>query len=302
MLPVIDRFRSVFEKNNIELILPDVEERMEEIDLLPIIGDIDGVICGDDRFTARVIENAPKLKVLSKWGTGIDSLDKAACAKHGVTICNTPNAFSVPVSDTVMAYILNFARNVANMTDHMRAGHWEKIPGRALHECTLGVVGIGNVGKAVVHRADAFGMRILGTDPVTPPTNFLEKYDVVLVSQQQLLEESDFVSINCDLNPTSYHLMSTQAFNLMKPTSVLINTARGPIVDEKALVTALINNQIGGAALDVFEDEPLPLDSPLRTMHNVMLAPHNSNSSPEAWERVHHNTIKNLINVLEANQ
>ena len=112
---------------------------------------------------------------------------------------------------------------------------------------------------------------------------------------RSLLSASDFVTVNCDLNPSSHHLMNSDTFALMKPSAVLINTARGPIVDEKALVAALRSGQVGGAALDVFEYEPLPLDSPLLKMDNVMLAPHNSNSSPTAWERIHWNTIKNLV-------
>ncbi|NJL54232.1 hypothetical protein HC928_02950 [bacterium] len=120
-----------------------------------------------------------------------------------------------------------------------------------------------------------------------------------MVDRETLLREADFVSVTCDLNPTSYHLMNDAAFALMKPTAVLINAARGPIVDEAALVRALQAQRIAGAGLDVFEHEPLPATSPLLTMDNVYLAPHNSNSSPEAWERVHENTIRNLFAVLE---
>lgn len=302
MQPVIDRFRPELEARNVELIVPPVAERMEEADLLPIIGDIDGVVCGDDRFTARVLEAAPRLKVLSKWGTGIDSLDQVAAARLGIAIRNTPNAFSEPVADSVLAYMLAFARRLPWMDQQMKSGIWDKIPGRALRECTLGVIGVGNVGKVVVKRASSFGMRMLGADPVAPPDEFLATYPLTMVTHEELLRQADFVSINCDLNPTSYHLMNDDTFALMKPDAVIINTARGPIIEEPALVRALQDRRIGGAALDVFEDEPLPVDSPLRQMDNVMLAPHNSNSSPEAWERVHINTIKNLLDVLEASE
>jgi D-3-phosphoglycerate dehydrogenase len=298
MLPVIERFRPIFDEHGIELVIPVVHERLEEVDLLPIIGDIDGVIAGDDRFTAKVIENAPKLKVLSKWGTGIDSFDKEACQKAGVAITNTPNAFSEPVADSVLGYILSFARRLPWMDTQMKAGIWDKIPGRALRECTLGVIGVGNVGKAVIKRAPGFGMRIIGTDPIMPPEDFLKQYNVTMLSLEELLREADYVSTNCDLNLTSKHIMNEAAFQCMKNDAVLINTARGPLIDEKALVAALQAVQIAGVALDVFEDEPLPETSPLRSMDNVMLAPHNSNSSPEAWEHVHHNTIRNLLREL----
>lgn len=298
MQPVLDRFMPIFEENDIEVIAPPVEERFEEDDLLPIIGDIDGVICGDDRFTERVIAAAPKLKVLSKWGTGIDSLDQIAAKAHGVAIRNTPNAFSEPVADTVLGYMLAFARNIPFMDMQMKEGIWDKIPGRALHECTLGVIGVGNVGKAVIRRAYGFGIRIIGTDPVTPPDDFRTQYDLAMVERETLLKESDFVSVNCDLNPTSEHLMNDATFALMKPTAIMINTARGPIVDEQAMIRALQNGMIAGVGLDVFEHEPLPMDSPLRKMPNALIAPHNSNSSPAAWEHVHHNTVKNLLEVL----
>jgi phosphoglycerate dehydrogenase-like enzyme len=194
-----------------------------------------------------------------------------------------------------MGYILAFARRHPWMDKEMKAGKWEKIPGRALSECTLGVIGVGNIGKAVVRRARAFGMKILGNDIVDIDHVFLTETGIEMTSLDFLLSNSDFVSLNCDLNPTSHYLINASALAKMKPEAVLINTARGPIVDEKALSLALQKGRIAGAALDVFEQEPLPLDSPLLKLDNVILAPHNSNSSPAAWERVHWNTIKNLV-------
>ena len=296
MIPFVERFKPVFDKYNIELIVPDVRERMEEEDLLKYAGQFDGAICGDDRYTARVIEAcAPRLKVISKWGTGIDSLDASACLSHSVTIGRTPNAFTTPVADTVLGYMLAFARRQPWMDAEMKRGKWEKIPGKSLSECTLGVIGVGNIGKAVTRRARAFGMKAYGNDIVNVDHVFVSETGIEMTSLHFLLSNSDFVSINCDLNPTSRHLLNADTFALMKPTAVLINAARGPIVEEKTLIEALQSKRLAGAALDVFEVEPLPLDSPLMKMDNVMLAPHNSNSSPAAWERVHWNTIKNLV-------
>lgn len=296
MIPFVGRFKPVFDKYNIELIVPDVRERMEEADLLKYAGQFDGAICGDDRYTARVIEAcAPRLKVISKWGTGIDSLDASACSRHSVAIGRTPNAFTTPVADTVLGYMLAFARRQPWMDAEMKSGKWEKIPGKTLSECTLGVIGVGNIGKAVTRRAKAFGMKVYGNDIVDIDHVFITETGIEITSLHALLSNSDFVSINCDLNPTSHHLMNADTFAFMKPTAVLINAARGPIVEEKALIEALQSKRLAGAALDVFEVEPLPPDSPLMKMDNVMLAPHNSNSSPAAWERVHWNTIKNLV-------
>jgi D-3-phosphoglycerate dehydrogenase len=259
------------------------------------VPELDGAICGDDRFTRRVLTQAPRLRVISKLGTGIDSIDRQACSELGIRLCNTPDAFSIPVADQVLAWILAFARNVCSIDQAMKSGQWHKLPCTSLSECTLGIVGVGNVGKAVARRAAAFGVTLLGTDPISPPAAFLNEVGMRMVTLNELLAASDFVSLNCDLNPTSHHLISTEQLGRMKPTARIINTARGPIIDEPALVSALRQNTIAGAAMDVFEVEPLPLESPLRRMSNVLLAPHNANSSPRAWEKVHRNTINNLL-------
>ncbi len=296
MIPSLDRFRPVLESHGLDLLVAVVHERLEEAELLKYAGQFDGAICGDDRYTARVIEAClPRLKVISKWGTGIDSIDAAACTRLGVKLCRTTNAFTLPVADTVMGYILAFARRQPWMDKAVRAGVWQKIPGRALSECTLGVIGVGNIGKALVRRARAFGMNIVGNDIVEIDHVFIAETGLRMLDLDSLLEQSDFVSLNCDLNPTSLHLINARTLARMRPAAVLINTARGPIVDETALVVALQAGTIAGAALDVFEVEPLPGESPLVQMDNVMLAPHNSNSSPSAWERVHWNTIRNLL-------
>jgi D-3-phosphoglycerate dehydrogenase len=238
---------------------------------------------------------APRLKVISKWGTGIDSIDQQAAAQLGITIARTPNAFTLPVADTVFGYLLTFVRKLPWMDRAMKQAIWDKIPGRSLSECTLGVIGIGNIGKVVLRRARAFGMHLLGNDIIEIAPDFVRENEVELTTLEDLLMRSDFVSLHCDLNPTSYHLINRAALARMRPAAFLINTARGPIVDEQALIEALQSNTIAGAALDVFEVEPLPHDSPLLKMDNVLLAPHNANSSPAAWERVHRNTLRNLL-------
>ena len=296
MNPFVDRFRPIFEKYDLELIVPEVRERMEEADLLRYAGQFDGAICGDDRYTERVIQLcAPRLQVISKWGTGIDSIDAEACSRYGVKLCRTLNAFTMPVADTVLGYMLAFARRQPWMDRKMKSGKWEKIPGKSLSESTLGVIGLGNIGKAVTRRARAFGMKVYGTDIVPIDDIFLAETGIEMTDLKSLLSKSDFVSVNCDLNSTSYHLINQETLAEIRPGAVLINTARGPIVHERALIEALQTGRLAGAALDVFEHEPLPLESPLMKMDNVMLAPHNSNSSPAAWERVHWNTIRNLV-------
>lgn len=296
MLAYVDRFRPVFDHFGLDLIVPEVNERLEEDQILAFAGSFDGVICGDDRFSERVIRAClPRLKVISKWGTGVDSIDRDAAARLGVRVGNTPDAFSQPVADSVVGYLLAFARRLPWMDSEMKAGRWNKLMGRSLSECVLGVIGVGNVGKAVIQRAVGFGMTILGNDIVPIDLDFLATHQVAMTSLRDLLGRSDFISINCDLNPTSRHLINPETLAWVKPGAVLINTARGPVVDEAALIDALQAGRLAGAGLDVFEREPLPADSPLLKMDHVLLAPHNANSSPAAWERVHWNTIRNLL-------
>lgn len=301
MIPLLDRFQSVFDHYKISLILPDhIIERLEEEELLNYAGGFDGAICGDDRFTERVLAAcAPRLKVISKWGTGIDSIDQAAASQLGIQVRRTPNAFTQAVADTVMGYLLAFARRGPWMDSAMKAGNWTKIPGYSLSERTLGVVGVGNIGKAVIKRARAFGMNLMGNDIVEISPDFVKENGLKMATLEDLLPMVDYLSLNCDLNPTSYHLINPRTLELMKPQAVIINTARGPIVDEDALIEALRTGKIAGAALDVFEQEPLPKDNPLLGFNNVLLAPHNANSSPSAWEAVHWNTIQNLVDGLD---
>jgi len=300
MLPEIDRFKPVFKHYGLEIIIADVKERLSEEQLSAFAGQFDGAICGDDRFSEEVMKAClPRLKVISKWGTGIDSIHSEAAKKLGIQVRNTPNAFTLPVADSVVGYMLAFARRQPWMDQEMKKGRWEKLMGCSLSECAIGVVGVGNVGKAVLRRARAFGMRLLGNDIIQIAPDFIAENKVQMMSLHKLLHEADFVSLNCDLNPTSQHLINAETLSWMKSTAVLINTARGPIVDEAALITALQDGWISGAALDVFETEPLPAASPLLKMDSVMLAPHNSNSSPAAWERVHWSTIWNLLDGLK---
>lgn len=302
MRPVIDRFRPFFSENGVTLVLPPVEERLEEQDLLPWVEDVDGVICGDDRFTERVLLAAPRLRVISKWGTGIDSIDAEAAARHGVAVRNTPDAFTDPVADSVMGYVLGFARRLADLDREMKAGKWTKLPGHALCERTLGIIGVGRIGKAIARRARPFGVHLVGADVAEMPAEFLEETGIEMVPKAELLARSDFVSLNCDLNSTSRHIIDEEDLAGMRDHAVLVNAARGPLVREEALVAALRDGRIAGAALDVFEVEPLPPGSPLRSMDNVMLAPHASNASPARWEWVHERTIENLMEELRRSE
>lgn len=296
--PCIDRYREVLEQAGCDVIVACPTERLDEDELIALLPGVHGIICGDDRITARVLQASSTLRVISKWGTGIDSIDVAEARRRGIVVCNTPDAFSEPVADTVMGYVLIAARQLDRMNAEMHDGAWRKPQLRSLGEQTLGIVGVGNCGRAVARRAAAFGVRLLGADVIEIPAGVRQATGLRQVPLATLLRESDVVSLNCTLNPTSFHLLNAVTLGMMRPSAFLINTCRGPVVDERALEDALVSGRLAGAALDVFEHEPLPGGSRLRSLPNCWLAPHNANSSVAAAERVHERTLRSLLEVL----
>ena len=289
-----DIYKDQLITEDIECFLPKVIERLEENELLKIIEEIDGVICGDDRFTRVVLDKAKNLKVIVKWGTGIDSIDEKYAESKGIPVCNTPGAFTEPVSDTVIGLMLVFSRRLLDSDRLMKNNGWDKPLGRTLGECSLGIIGIGSVGRAVARKAKGFGMKIYGNDIIKISDDVVDSLGIEMLDLKELLSKADFVSLNCDLNPTSFHLMGMEEFKSMQRNAYLINTARGGVVKEMNLIEALKNREIAGAGLDVFEKEPLAQSSSLRDMENVILSSHNSNSSPLYWEKVHKRSIKLL--------
>lgn len=269
-------------------------ERLDESALLAVVPDVEGVICGDDPFTARVMDAAPRLRVISKWGTGVDSIDLHAARARGIRVFNSPGAFTEPVADTAFAFILAFARRVVESDRAVRRGNWPKLQGHALAEATLGIVGFGASGAAVARRGLAFGMRVIACD-ARPISDKIQEAGAVPATFEDVIAGSDYVSLHCDLNASTRHLINEDILARMRPGAVLINTARGPIIDESALARALESGALRGAGLDVFEIEPLPTDSALRRLDNVLLSPHNANSSPGAYDRVHRESLRNLL-------
>ena len=294
-IPVPKKYRDMLYRHQIIYDTLEVEEKCFESDLIPIIQNYDGVIAGDDQYTSTVFAKASKLKVIAKWGTGIDSIDLNAAKKYGVKVLNTMDAFIEPVSQTVFGYILSFARNIHSQNTSMKNGNWDKDESVTLSESALGVIGLGSIGKEVLRLGKAFRMELYGYDINKISKEFIEETGTQIVSKETLLNKSDFVSLHCVLNKSTKHIICAKDFKKMKSKAIIINTARGPLVNELDLINAINSKTIFGAGLDVFENEPLDPKSPLRSMANVLLTPHNSNSSPGVRELVHKNTIKNLL-------
>ena len=288
ILPHVEEYKELCLSKGVELFTPEFEviESLNEEELITLLKDADGILCGDDDLNSNVLNQLKKLKVISKWGTGIDSIDFNEAEKLGITVLRVVDVFAAPLSDTVLAYILMIARKINEKDSVVRHDNWSKIPSFTLGERTLGIVGLGHIGSELARKASALGMTVSYYDTRDIECNIP---NVQSVSFEALLKHSDFISIHCDLNKTSKHMFGSNE------DSILINTARGSIIKEEDLITALDEKKIGGACLDVFEEEPLCNDSPLKKFANVYLSPHNSNASPAVFRTVDMKSIENIF-------
>ena len=299
ILPKVSKYKDLFNSKDVDIVIPeyDVTESLNEEQLSELLIDIDGILCGDDSLSESVIKSANKLKVISKWGTGIDSINTKAAKENGIEVQRVADIFGPPVSETVIGYILLFNRNLIEKDNVVRENRWSKVKSFLMSEKTLGIVGLGHIGQQVAKKALSFGMKVQFFDikdiEIPNEINLINK-----VSFDELLQTSDFLSIHCDLNKTSHKLFKEKEFSKMKDSSIIINTARGQIIDEVSLIDALKNGLIGGAALDVFEEEPLASTSELKGFKNVIFSPHNSNGSPLIFNKVDELAIKNIFKVL----
>jgi D-3-phosphoglycerate dehydrogenase len=276
---------------------PFLTSRSED-ELIDLLRGVDGVIVSSDPFSARVIEASPQLKVISRTGVGYDAIDMKAATARWIIVCNTPGVNRHAVAEWTFALMLSCSRKLKENQAEVRKGGWTRHEGIDLAGKTLGIVGLGTIGKEVSQRANAFEMRILACD-VIRDTQFAEANHVVFVPLEELLRQSDFVCLHAFLNDKTRHLINAERLALMKPTAFLVNTARGGIVDTEALCRALTEKRIAGAALDVFEGEPLRADSPLRALENVYLSPHVGGATADARRLSGAMAAENLICALK---
>lgn len=272
-------------------------QHLEGSALREAIRDSIGVIAGDDRFSRQVLEASPRLRVISRWGVGTDGIDPHAAAL-GIVVRNTPGMFDDEVADVTMAYIVDVCRHITRIDRSVRVGDWFQPPGRSLRGLTLGIIGLGGIGRAVARRAAVAGMAVTGTDPDPVSAGAAAELGVSLRAVDRLLEESDVISVNAPLTPQTHHLLDERAFSRMKRGVRIVNTGRGPIIKTAALLRALNEGVVAAAALDVMEQEPIPSDHPLLQYPQVTLGAHNSSNSSEACLRTHHRAIDNLLDAL----
>lgn len=264
------------------------------------IANIDGLVTyGHEPITADLLDNAHRLKVIANMGVGYDHIDVAAATKRGIAVGNTPGVLNEATADLTFALLLSAARNVVTGDRFIRAGYWRKYDphilwGVEVHGATLGIIGLGRIGRAVARRARGFEMRILYYQR-NRTTEWEEELDVAYTSLEGLLAQSDFVVIMTPLTPQTHHLIGYKELARMKRSAILINTARGSIVDSAALYKALRDGIIAGAGLDVFDPEPVPLDDPLLTLDNVVLCPHLGSASVQARVKMGMMVVENLL-------
>jgi len=295
----IDEHRERLEAIGLELILPPVVQQLSEAEMMDLVPGIDGMIVGDDQITREVLAHADRLRIVSKWGVGIDNIDLAAAQELGIRVTNTPGMFGDEVADVVIGYLILLARHLHLADQSVRDGQWSKPEGVSLASRTLGIIGLGDIGQAVARRALAMGMRVIATEIRSDNAQAGERAGVEVVDLPTLLEEADVVSLNCPLADNNRHMINAAALRAMKRGAWIINTARGPLIDEDALISALASGHIAAAALDVFEVEPLPSTSALREFDNVILGSHNGSNTREAVRRTSAKAVENLLGGLE---
>lgn len=264
------------------------------------ISDVEGLVSLlTDKIDADLMDKAPKLKVISNYAVGFDNIDMEAATKRGIIVANTPGVLTETTADFTFALLMSAARRVVEGDKVVRAGKWKTwgpmiLLGQDVHGATLGIVGLGRIGVAVARRAKGFGMRIIYYDP-NRQKQTEEELGVQYAELDKLLSESDFVTLHTNLTPETHHLIGARQFELMKKTCILVNTSRGPILDNMALYHALRDGRIAYAALDVTEPEPLPPDHPLLTLDNVIVAPHIASASVATRTKMALMAAENLI-------
>lgn len=271
------------------------------VELSKLLKGVDGYIAGLDEINALALEGADSLKVIARYGVGIDNVDLAAAERKGIVVTNTPGANSASVAEMTVGLVLSLIRKIPDGILSTRSGSWPRINGTSLEGKTVGLLGFGAIGKQTARRLTGFDCRILAYDPL-PDEDFAQRNHVELVSLEVLLRESDFVLLHLPLLPTTQNLVNKEFLGKMKKGSFLVNTARGELIDEPALVEALNSGQLAGAALDVFQKEPPSTENPLLKIPQVIVTPHISSHTDGATDAMGWMAMKDCLAVLRGDK
>ncbi|MDI3312186.1 MAG: phosphoglycerate dehydrogenase [Thermoanaerobacterium sp.] len=283
-----------------EVLMNEKGKAFDENELKELIQDVDGIIVGVDKITREILNNAKKLKVITKYGVGLDNIDIEYAKKLGIKITYTPGANKESVADLVFTMILELSRQLFKLDKIVRDNKWDKVIGREVYGKVIGIIGTGNIGKSVAKRATGFDMRILGYD-MYPDHDFARQIGMEYVDLQTLLKNSDYITLHIPFTEDMRHFIDREKLNMIKSTAFIINTSRGELINEEALYEALKQKKFAGAALDVFEIEP-PYNSKLLELENVILSPHCGASTEDAIIRMNMMAVEGLKSVLEGKE
>lgn len=290
----LDRLRAA----GCEVVFNPHGRMLSEDELAAALPDVVATIAGTEPYTDRVFAAAPQLKVVARSGVGYDAIDVAAATRNGVAIAMGFGANHDAVADFAFSLMAALASKLVPYHALVAEGRWQRSAHSPLWRATTGIIGLGRIGRALARRCRGFEMRVLGYD-VLPDDGFAREHGVERVDLETMFAESDFVSVHAPHTPETDKIVSRERIALMKPTAFLVNTARGGLVDETALAEALREGRIGGAGLDVFEVEPLPANSPLRALANVVLTPHCAGSNTDAIAAMAGRCVDNVLALLE---
>lgn len=273
---------------------------LPEPEIAALVGDVDGIICGDDAFTRAVLEKClPRLKVLSKYGIGLDKIDVKAATDLGIPVCFTPGVNHTAVAEHVFGLLLSLTRNIITEHSHVVNANWKRITGREIWQKTMGIIGCGRIGKEVAKRARGFEMDVIGCD-LYWDDDFAQQVGMKRAeSNEEVLRNCDVLSLNMNLSDETREFINAERIDMMKDGAIIINCARGALVDQNAVAEALKSGKLGGYGADVFEPEPVPADLPLLGCPNVAFTPHIGSRTFESVERQAMAATENLIRALK---
>ena len=283
----IKKYSSIFKKYNINYQIFKTDQYVKEAELLKVIHKYDGIICGDDEISKKVLDKAKKLRVISKWGTGIDSIDKNYAIKKNIKIFNTPGAFTSAVAEHALGLMFSLTRNITFNHVDILNNNWSKRICSTIEEKNIGIIGYGKIGKKIHKNLKSFNLNFFFND--------IKKINQKNTSLKRLLKISDITFIACDLNKSSKHLIKSKELKLMKKNSFLINISRGAIINNHDLIKALKNKTILGAAIDVFEKEPIQKNSEFLKLKNCIFTSHNAFNSKVSIDKINLISVNNLL-------
>ena len=269
---------------------------LTEEELIPLLADCDGYIAGLDTVTEKVIAACGKLKVISRYGAGVDRVDIAAARAKGIAVCNTPGANAQAVADLALGLMLCAARKLPMLDRKTKSGEWVRSTGIELYGKSIGILGLGAIGKSVAKRAQGFSMRVLAHDPYLDE-QYAAQNHITPCSFADLIKEAQVISLHLPLNAQTKHIISREVMQSMQPGAIIINTARGGLIDEDAAYELLKSGHLGGLGMDAYEVEP-PVQSPLFELDQVVLCPHTGSHTHEATVNMANMSVANLIDVL----